>query len=119
MDQITEFCTPEQISMAHIELLAQQRIDNFLDAEVVYMSHDIYLAFSKVMISQMCYTAPVFHSPTLANIKLITSAGELKVKHVSHLTNFCYIGTHTEHDHLEWLRVGAEFEKTFFGDSND
>lgn len=112
----TGWCPDNAICMDWIERRVVECLEHFIDADTVYMSEDIYVEFMKLMAQSQRH-----HSYAQANgyyiIRIITSAGELTVKKVPHVTNFCYVGTETSHQRLVWEKVDQEFEKAVLEDS--
>lgn len=109
------WCPDNAICMDWIERRALDCLENFIDPESVYMSNDVYADFMKQMAAVSQFRQS--HASTGINIlRIITSAGELTIKRVPLLSNFCYVGTETSFQRLEWEKVNQEFEKAFFGE---
>lgn len=113
----SQYCTEDDISMEHIERLANQRAENFLESDTVFLSIELYEKLKKdwAAKARYCnggigsYTGPV-------RLQVNLSVGVLAIKAVPKLYNFCYVGTETSFKRLEWIHIDEEFEKVFFGE---
>jgi len=100
--------------MEWIERRAVQLIENFQEADTVYMSLDVYKQFMDTMAGNLRgYQAPV---AGLNVVQIVTSIGTLIVKPVPHFSNFCHVGTTMTYQELEWAKVNQDFEDTVMKD---
>lgn len=106
----------EDFSIEHIEEQSRIQLENFKNPEFVYLSDNLYKKIVHDLLSRQRFS---FASDSLNSgyqvMTINTSAGPLKVKSVSNLENFCYVGEETSLEQIEWIRVGLEFEKIFLG----
>lgn len=110
------WCPDHAICMDWIERRAFNCVENFIEPDTVYMSTDIYTEFLKQLSLSQVFTGlnPIPNSA--ANLCIMTSIGSLKVKPISFLCNFCFVGNETSYQRLEWEKIDQEFEKVFFGE---
>lgn len=110
----TCWCAPNEISPEWIEERISDGIMNLEQLDTIYMSQDVYAEFQKQQAGMARYSGVLPHGVPIAGV--VTSAGSLRIKQVPHLSNFCHVGTQTSFEQLEWIKIGQEFEKVFFGD---
>lgn len=116
MDQ-SGWCPDHAICMEWIERRAVELIENFIEADSVYMSNDVYAQFISTMAKQRLGFSSYDHKSSSAGfniIRIITSVGELTVKRVAILNNFCYVGASSSAERLIQEKISQEFEKAFF-----
>lgn len=116
-DSVKEWCTPELISIDYIDELAMDRMENFQDSTTVYLSHDVYARLHKEFIRWQRYASGNDMNQPMTISSIVTSTGQLNVKRIPHLSNFCYVGTEASFQRLEWAQIDEQFEKIFFGES--
>lgn len=114
ISQIGTWCTEKEISMDYIEQLSLQALENFQDPDTCYLSTDLYGELMKSFAANYRYSGSSINGAIVA--KVITSAGELRIKQVPGLTNFCFVGSETSFQRLEWEKISQEFEKALFGE---
>lgn len=111
----------EDFSIEHIEEQARIQLENFKNPEFVYLSDNLYKKLVSTLMALQRYTIvnPLNSGNSGANVlSIMTSAGQLIIKRVSNLENFCYVGEETSLEQIEWIRVGVEFEKAFLGEES-
>lgn len=107
----------EDFSIEHIEEQARIQLENFKNPEFVYLSVNLYKKLASSLMALQRYTINPLSSG--ANVlSIMTSAGQLIIKHVPNLDNFCYVGEETSIEQIEWIRIGMEFEKAFLGEES-
>lgn len=111
-DSSEVWCDAGQISLNYINYLAARRVEDSKEVDTVFLSLDIYKELSMQMFPTHTGTVP----GTLNIIQLMTIVGPVTVKPVPHFTNFCYVGTASEYNQLEWIRIGEAFEKEILGE---
>lgn len=109
------WCPDHAICIEWIERRALQLFENFQPVDTVYMSLDVYQQFLKSMSQKMRLSGPG-SSGLLTIAQIMTSIGPLVVKPIPHFSNFCFVGTATTYEQLEWEMVGQAFEETFLKD---
>jgi hypothetical protein len=107
----------EDFSIEHIEKQALIQLENFKNPEFVYLSINLYERLFDELVTQQRYTANPWNSG-IHFLSVMTSAGQLTIKPVHNLENFCYVGEETSLEQIEWIRVGMEFEKAFLGEES-
>lgn len=117
MDQ-SGWCPDHAICMDWIEKRAVNCMENFIEADSVYMSNDVYADFIKQMAQRARYSASNSNTNGQDVIRIMTSIGTLTVKRIPILSNFCYVGTQTSADRLVWEKVSQDFEEAFFGEGS-
>jgi hypothetical protein len=105
----------EDFSIQHIEKQALIQLENFKSPEFVYLSTNLYRKLVATLEAQVRYTIVNPLSSGVHILSVMTSAGQLIIKQVPHLENFCWVGDETSLEQIEWIRVGMEFEKAFLG----
>ena len=94
-----------------IDFQAMRYNENYIFANAVYMSLDVYADLIKQWSTIRRYVGGV-DTPyeDLKSIKINTTAGPLTVHKLDYLTNFCHVGTQTSFARLEMIRAGQELE---------
>ena len=108
----------EDFSIEHIEEQARIQLENFKNPEFVYLSTNLYAKIMSTLAAQQRYTVVNPLSSGANVLSIMTSAGQLTIKPVPNLENFCHVGDETSLEQIEWIRVGAEFEKVFLGEES-
>ena len=111
-DDNSGWCPDFAICMDWIDRRANHLVENFKEVDSVYMSEDIYLQFIKTMAGNTRHFWDPSTSSEFTVTNIITSAGQLQVKRVPGLQNFCYVGTHSTYDQLVRIKVDQIFEDT-------
>ena len=108
----------EDFSIEHIEEQARIQLENFKNPEFVYLSENLYKKILCELLSHQRFMAPDSFLSVSQVMAINTSAGQLTIKPVPNLENFCYVGDETSLEQIEWIRVGLEFEKIFLGEGS-
>lgn len=108
----------EDFSIQHIEEQARIQLENFKNPEFVYLSTNLYKKLASMLMALQRYTAANPSNTGMNLMSIHTSAGLLVIKCVPNLENFCHVGSETSFEHIEWIRVGMEFEKAFLGEES-
>ena len=108
----------EDFSIEHIEEQARIQLENFKDPQYVYLSTNLYKKIMCTLAAQQRYTVVNPLNSGVNILSIMTSAGQLTIKQVPNLENFCHVGDETSLEQIEWIRVGAEFEKVFLGEES-
>ena len=108
-------CYEDNISIEYIEKLALIQLENFKSPEFVYLSTNLYKKLIFTLESQNSYNSPNAKGRGFQIFSIMTSAGELTIKELSSIEDFCYVGSETSFEQIEWVRVGMEFEEAFLG----
>ena len=108
----------EDFSINTIDKLALIEMENFKTPEFVYLSTNLYKKIQFELNAKMSYSSSYKDVTSLAFMSIYTSAGPLSIKHVPRLENFCYVGTETSFEQIEWVRIQVEFEKIFLGEES-
>ena len=110
------YCPNSGVSMAWIEERAIYLAENFIEADSVYMSEDVYIVFVNSMVPKTRHivNGPSVGVSTIAQVW--TSIGPLTIKMVSGLCNFCHVGTNASYSDLIRIQVDEAFEKIFLKD---
>jgi len=108
----------EDFSIEHIEEQARIQLENFKNPEFVYLSTNLYKKLASTLMALQRYTVVNPLSSGANVLSIMTSAGQLTIKPVPNLENFCYVGEETSIEQIEWIRVGLEFEKAFLGEES-
>lgn len=111
-----EWCTEEQISICHIDRLALHCYQNFIKADMLYLSHDLYARLHSDFIRSQRYVSGNEMNQPLPIAAIMTTVGQLKVERVPMLCNFCHVGTESTFKRLEQIQIDKDFEKVFFGE---
>lgn len=113
------WCPDNAICLDWIERRAAECVENSIDIDTIYMSNDVYIQFMKQILAQTRFHSPgTYHAGYMIN-SVNTCAGNLIIKSVPQLCNFCYIGSEASYKRLEWEKISQEFEKIVFGVSNE
>lgn len=110
------YCPHNGVSMEWIEERANYLLENFQDADSVYMSEDIHTQFMQSMVTKTRHTIGGMPGSAPLITQVMTSGGPLTVKMVPGLSNFCHIGTNASYSDLIRIQVDEEFEKVFLKD---
>ena len=113
-------CCEENFSIEYIHKLAAMEIDRWKKPEFVYLSDNLYQKLMYQLNSNRQFAALTSLPLHLGTNQLLirTHCGDLQVKRVPHLENFCYVGCESNYEQIEWVRINAEFEKIFLGEES-
>jgi hypothetical protein len=109
------YCPDNGVSIEWIEERAVYLMENFIEADSVYMSEDIHKQFMWSMVAKTRHPVGGHHTVSTVT-QIITSGGPLIIKMVPGMCNFCHVGTNASYSDLIRIQVDEEFEKVFLKD---
>jgi len=109
-------CPKDGVSMDWIEARVVHLLENFISADTVYMSEDVYTQFMQSLGSRQVYQALQMPIPGLHITNVVTSGGNLTIKMMPGFTDFCHIGSNATYNDLVRIQIDEAFEKTVLKD---
>ena len=111
---MSSWCPDHAICIEWIDRRAIELVENFQDADTVYMSLDVYKQFMDTMQANLRGVQPPVTGFNV--VQIMTTIGMLTVKPVPYFSNFCHVGTQMTYEELEWAKVNQEFEDAVMKD---
>jgi hypothetical protein len=110
-DSLKEWCDTTEISVEHINHLACEAAENYVDVDTAYLSSDLFSELLKEMANVAKFAGFSVANTGYNSVSIMTVVGPIQVKAVSGLMNFCHVGNESTYNRLEWIKIDRIFEE--------